>query len=716
MASLLYNDVMQIFNVIKIATKALVLAFLAYLNLIIWQSTSLGWVVFALFLFFSARNLHWFFVKHFGLSRSLRIRVLALFLVLAVLGSINGAFIFVSGWSPLFLASSIFITAFLSGILKMTVGEMPDIMPEIYDETKQVIEEFPRPMRWAMLCLTLISLGFYFLIQNQTNVALVSPWQAIGVNYIYIFFAVTLLLGLLVFSRLKSATMLFLFVAFNLLLHSYLPLSHTLFFGADGWRHMAVENNLLFKTTSQILISANSPTNIWQKIDFGSLAYSQFNALALFFKTFLGIELLDFFRWFMPLTWSLILPLALFEIGRALNFDKKSALFLVWLSALPFALQVSGSFTLPSNLGFLVWVVALLLQIKLVRANTWAGNIFIILLGLILFFGYSLYFILFWISYVLLKLSNLSTRQKYFGVLVMILTGLSIPVIELMSHFSSLNRNLNWLGQIKKIFINFSAWYSSVSLQSVDTSVGNIIFNQPPVNARFANIFIMYPQWIFIFMLVFWIVWILGVYKLNKNNERTNTAWLQLSLGLLISYIISRYFLSGENILTRRMDAILAFLIILPIAKYLYNFLKQNSKNKKSLIFLVVFIISAGTTASYTLGPDAPVLSGDEYAAMQNVWEREMAGDKKICVLADTYPLVALEALSARKVVGGGFPINLYFAQPEYVQLINKSKTDPVGAINDSKRLLNVPTCYLVGDYNLPNYFAKFGNIKVYNF
>ncbi|EKD43070.1 MAG: hypothetical protein ACD_72C00471G0001 [uncultured bacterium] len=523
--------------------------------------------------------------------------------------------------------------------------------------------------------------------------------------------------GLLIFSRLKSGTILFLLVAYGLLLHSYLPLSHILFYSGDGWRHIAVENNLLSQTVSQIFISPDQPISFWQRFDFGSLAYAQFNAIALFLKTLGGVELLNFMRWFIPVTWSVVLPIVLFEIAHALNWEKKNALFLVWLTALPFALQVSGSFTLPSNLGVLFWLVCLLLQIKLSQQNSLAGNIFLIFLGLISIFGYSLYFILFWLSFVLIKLSRLSVERKGFCFVATVLATLCLPAIELISHFSVWKEKINWLGQIKAVVINFTGWIISFDLRANDTTAGNIIFNQPSAVTIVRNIFTVYPQWIFIFMSLFWIVYLVAVYKMHRTKDRLNNFWLQISFGLLGSYIISRYFLGGENIFTRRLDAVLAILIILPLSKILYDFcVQQSSSGKKLSTFLVILVLSVAVTASYTLGPDASILSGAEYSAADNVWTREKNNDQKICVLAESNPLFVLEALSAKKVVGGGFPINSFFAQPEYVQILAQSKSDPIGAVAAAKQLLNVSSCYLVGDYDLPNPLSKFENIKVYKF
>ena len=195
-----------------------------------------------------------------------------------------------------------------------------------------------------------------------------------------------------------------------------------------------------------------------------------------------------------------------------------------------------------------------------------------------------------------------------------------------------------------------------------------------------------------------------------QANNKLNNFWIIFSVGIFGGYIVSRYFLSGENILARRLDATLAILFILPAVYYGYNYLKN-----KAVIFIVVLVFSAAISTSYALGPDTHAVSVDEYDAMQYIWNREQ-GNKKVCVLANTYPLLALEQISSRQVVGGGFPINGSFAQPERVQLLALSFLHPAFAAKQSAGWVGSNNCYLVGGYEAGAPLAKFGNIKVYNF
>ncbi|MBI5221424.1 MAG: hypothetical protein HY979_01310 [Candidatus Magasanikbacteria bacterium] len=431
--------------------------------------------------------------------------------------------------------------------------------------------------------------------------------------------------------------------------------------------------------------------------------------MSLLFQKLCQVDPIIFIRYFLPLVWSLVLPVILFEIGRVFGLEKKAALFLVWLSTWPFALQASGSFSLPVNLGILFWLLSLWLMMKNSQKRSDGGTMFLVVLGILFAFTHTVFFILFWISFILINLLKINF-SKISLVLLAILTAAVMPAIELVSHFANINNQLNWWTQIKSLVGNFSAWYTAFGLRSSDIGTGNIFFNQPPVSTLVMNWFIVWRGWMVLTMIIFWLVWILGIKKMLQASSRLNIFWIVFSVGVLGSYIVSRYFLSGDNILVRRLDATLAILFILPVVYFGYAFLKN-----KAIIFLTILVFSIAITASYTVGPDTHAVSIDEYSAMQYIWNREQ-GNKKVCVLADTYPLLALEQISARQVVGGGFPINASFAQPERIKLLDLAKTGAEPAARQAKILLNSNSCYLVGDFSVAWPLEHFGDIKVYNF
>ena len=187
---------------------------------------------------------------------------------------------------------------------------------------------------------------------------------------------------------------------------------------------------------------------------------------------------------------------------------------------------------------------------------------------------------------------------------------------------------------------------------------------------------------------------------------KLNTAygdWLAIiSGGVIGGYVISNYFFAGPHILTRRLDAVVAFFLILLFAYGLYSLIavikRQPMVRKfRSVPFIIhtggILLLSVVVTAVYSLGPDTKTVSFSEYGLMQYIWEVESWYKKPrlpYCVLADTYPLLALEAISAKEIIGGNFPIDASFGQPElnriyYNMLHDINITDPrdVQLLND---------------------------------
>ena len=113
---------------------------------------------------------------------------------------------------------------------------------------------------------------------------------------------------------------------------------------------------------------------------------------------------------------------------------------------------------------------------------------------------------------------------------------------------------------------------------------------------------------------------------------------------------------------------------------------------------LAVLILSIVMTVTYSLGPDTLTVSKKQFDAMTYIWSEEK-NEQSYCVLADTHSLLALEGISGKEIIGGGFPINKYFAQPERVELEAQ-----MGQIINNKflnrvyNLTGADHCWFVGD------------------
>lgn len=555
----------------------------------------------------------------------------------------------------------------------------------------------------AVVFLALIAVGFYLLFSSRTGLEIFSPWQTISPGFVYWFAAATLVLGALIFSDISRKWLLLFFILYSLLLHAYLPLTHTLLYGADGWRHIANEAQIM---EGQALVSPtlSSSSTAFTGLSIGSLhlslgtvSYWQMWLLTILVAKISSLSLITVTAWLMPVLWSIAFPILLFYFGRVVGLPEKWSFVLVWLSALPFALQSAGSFTLPVNLSFLVWLGSLIVLAQRLSAPTKKQLWWLIGFAVVLTFGYALFAVLFWISFlsseVVLRFchSEASAEESLkkdkqkgsFALLRMtvcaIAVGLVMPILEIGARYSSLTTSVPFFANLKQLIGNFSAFYLADGPRPHTIATGNILFDQVPQAAFVTNFFTVWHLWLCPLAICFF--GMVG-YGLYQGFRKRGVVWLWLAIlttGLFLSYFISWYGLAGQHILVRRLDVVLAFLSVLFFGYGLLSLPRKNGFSWKSIsIFLIIFSISIA--ASYSLGPATDTVTSGQYSAMQYIWNQEQ-GNSTHCVIAATYPLLALEAISKNTIIGGGFPIDSNFGQPELTRAFTELSTDPTAAL-----------------------------------
>ena len=708
------------YNLLKQTLILAIVSLLAFFNIVLFHESLIGWVIFVVYLLMTASYSFWILVKFFIFPEKLwRVRVLAVFLSLGGLGLTAAPFILFGRLTGPIIA----LVFFLNGLVQLFLGHWAKVSkrapaPEIAEKDFYLEEGSSGPIG-VLIYLGLAVFAFYLLRQNVADGNINTPWQIINGSYVYVFALATLILGFLIFSRLQGKTILFLLVAHSFLLHSYLPMTHRLIYGADQWRHMAVEQQIARE--ERISPPAYDAGTFLHALNPGKFSYSQLWGLTAILSRLLNMPLLTLNVWLAPVFWSVLLPIILFEFAFALGWKKKESLLFVFLGFLPFAWQAGGAFTLPVNLGFLFWLLSMLLLLKRLKEKRPGQGIMLFLYGLALAGGYILYFILFWLAWGTAELMNLKIGKikRTFTLLgALIIMPFVLPSIELITKYSEWSKNINWLGQLKQLAGNFTAFYLASGPRPHDIATGNVIFNQMPAYAFAPNFFTEWRWWIAGVAIVLLLLMTAGFISALRNSE-AKWRWLAvLTFGIFGSYAISRYFLAGENILTRRLDAVLAFLILI-MAFYTLQKLFRAEKFlvkiylRRWLLILTIIVCSISITTSYSLGPDTWAVSVDEYEAMKYVWNEE-AGASKSCVVAGTYPLLVLEAVSAKRIVGGGFPGNEYFAQPELGGIYNelRRKIDPE-AWTRALNLTGAEHCWLVVDRKSAGADKVFGEVSV---
>ncbi len=562
--------------------------------------------------------------------------------------------------------------------------------------------------------------SFYLLYLSRTGKGFFNPWEVITPWYLVVFLLGTFLLGILILTKLNRKLLVFLIVLHALLLHSYLPLTHKLVYGPDGWRHMANEMNIIGEKKMVEVATTDTKKSLVQSLDLGNLSYSQMWGIKSILVRTLNLDLIFVTAWLVPIVWSVILTLLLYLIGLEIFSTSKKALFFSWLSLLPFTWQFAGSMTLPNNWGFLFWLFYVLLLIKRMQKPN-KNQLFILsLFFLCSFFGYSLYFVICFVSWVVAEVlvyakskhsdevgqSDAPVETQNFASLLtrgmlIVLTALSIPIIELLSGYSALRFPIALLVQIKQFVGNFLSIYIASGPRPHYILTGNVIFNQPPAYHFVQTFLTMNRWWLVLFMVFFWCAVICGLNYFFRKKQ-IQYIWIGvLTIAFLINYFVGRYVLAGEQVLSRRLDNVIAFFLVTCFTVGLFYIHEKYFISKKIKTVCTVFlilIISLAISAGYSLGPANESVSENDYRAMQYVWQEEQNEvDNTYCIVADVYPLLAVEQISSKQIVGGGFPINQYFAQPEREKFFKKlSQNAEQQTWIEALDLTKTNTCFLV--------------------
>jgi len=665
--------------ILKKLLAVTILSALMYFQLSIWQLPILGFIFLSLYFLITYKGYYLWLIRFFGFSTNIYTKVLGGFSSFFVLSFFFGIAVFFNG----FQNEVISILFLINGLVAIGLEKYLVNYRKIKFNDKKITylpkTNLPFFKIVSFIYLGLIGVGFYILYISKTGTNILSPWQTIHPAYIYIFFASTLVLGFLIFSKLKFKTLLLFLILHSLLLHAYLPLTHEYFYGADQWRHTAVEGRLLDGLPVEPSIAGES-VELISNFSIGKLTYSNFWGGSTFLSKTLQISLIDFNRWFLPILFSLIFPILLFELGRSFRWGRKESLFLVFVGSIPFVLQGLGAMTLPVSFGFLPFVLSLILISRWLKSGKKEQLVSLVIIGMVFLFGYLLYFILFWLSLLSAIIIKRFTRKEngiLIAIFISILMLVSILVLEILGGYSiyvDVYVDI-YVDSLKQMFGNFSGFYLATGPRTHDILTGNILFNQIPSYSFVKNTFTSWLWLIPVFAISFWMVLVFGIVKsfVKKNLQLVYIS--SLTLGLSLTYIISRYFLDGENILARRLDMVLGFLFVVLFTYGLFNLLKKHTTYSKYHIVFLILVLSVFTTISYSLGPDTKTISKNQYQAMEFVWENEKslsAGRQENndhCVFADTYSLLSLEAISKKEIIGGGLPIDKYFSQKKRVAI-----------------------------------------------
>lgn len=565
---------------------------------------------------------------------------------------------------------------------------------------------------WVVLYLLIWAGGMISLIGAATTDVLLSPWQALPQSYLWLTMIGELFVLLFLFSRAKTSIIILVIVLQSVLMHMYIPASSPLPAGGDIWRHIGTVEHMLDGNAigpslfgSEARYTKIGPVVLPEVFTAPQqYAYSMQWGIMKLWTAVTGADLIGFSRWFMPLLWAFGIPIIFFYIGYLLFRSSRPALFFAALTLMPFSYQALGSLFLPVTLGYLVFFLALLWLLFAMRYGTQVQWMFVLISIGALSVTYPLHALLYAVLAVVgfylyrHRLKVESTSRRRFVWLMVLFGFLLLPTIELAVGYSTVPSSIDPVARVVQFVGEHSGWYVASEIRPHDMLSGNILFNHIPAIAHVDNWFTSF-RWhlIAVALLVYGLALYGWMYVLTKERR---TSWQLLSvLAAMVwgAYIIGWYILDGDRQLIRRLDVLFATMLgcfawyaALQLIDHYTHAITARPK-VTAILFLGSVLIWWGSVSAFSLGPDMRTVSLDEFTVGTYI-----ADTNPDCVLADTWPLLVVEAYTAGRVAGGGFPMDAQFGQAERVALYTTAVDRPTNTlyaqIGDT---MSVETCTL---------------------
>lgn len=528
---------------------------------------------------------------------------------------------------------------------------------------------------WTLLFI-LLGVGATMIALSRTGVVLSSPWNTLPLWFGVIVGATTALSYVITFSSKKFIAAIAAISLASLLLHSY-TLVYKESFGGDRWRHVGSENRILHNLSYEPnLFNTNNP---WRTqigpisipralIDGAKLSYGfQWSLTVLTSKTTnLNPHIIDI--WIGIISYSLFLPLIIALITIIITKNYRTGLFAATALTLFFSLQYYGAQTLPLTYSLIATAFIILLFCAYVATEQPYILITSLTLTTLMYFQYSLGFLITLIA--LAWALAIRFQKTAYTVLALAATTL-IALLELFSPTNQVAFGTK-TSSLYTILMKSNILFFSNSTQSIIRTIESWHgFTLVTILTLFAAIY--------------------GFHIASKQKSGRLIA--VLGAILITTYLFSYTVLTGTHTLSRRLGPFIALFLVPLITICLYSFITTKRK-----ILLLSMLLSLITTATYLSGPTlAAVVSSDETAVMQYVWNKVQKNPKNTCVLADTWPLLALEAYSSKQIIAGNFPSDENYQQPERVAYFKAIQTSPsITLLGDILTKTNTSNCFIV--------------------
>jgi hypothetical protein len=219
-----------------------------------------------------------------------------------------------------------------------------------------------------VLYLVLIVFSFFLLVVSQTGEAR-TVWQVLNPAFLPTLFVATFfLLTILLFTSEKTAYKLLFLIVHSILIHSLFSI---IFPAGDlsGQQIVLGQTRRVFDNTVLHGLSG------WPTTSLGVLIVEMFEginlqaALTTVIARMLSIDILYVHLFYIPVLWGVFVPLAAFLIVRAIGGGEKvSVLSSLLVSVFPYAIYF-GAISVPNSLGFIFFFYSLYFMLKYLSSN-----------------------------------------------------------------------------------------------------------------------------------------------------------------------------------------------------------------------------------------------------------------------------------------------------------------------------------------------------------
>jgi len=693
-----------------------------YFNFVYWQLIILNFIFLGVYFLINAFWWGRLLAKLLDLEREF-VFIFGLFFLVFLIAFFMAIPIVLYRITPVYLFIILFLLPIIVSWLNRPARSASEQGRHFHTEEKKKLFSQEKPVKISKIFYLLILFAGCFclglLFRGRTGNYIRTPWTVIHPIYLYSWLILVFFFLVIIFKKPKLKTFLLLLIFISLIGHLFLIIPYQAGFGGDKWRHLGAERYLaqgeiyhpaLFG--GQVEYQQLGPLKIPEVFLVGNkTSYANFWGTNIAFSWLTGLDFFYIDLFLGLLFFSIFLPFLLLKIGSFIC-QRKEFLYLFAFSPLCFSpFLIYGSITVPLSFGFFAFLFSLIFLCNYLvgrKSLNWLLLSFLFLIPF-LYFNYILYLAVFLALFCLSFFVKKMIESKGTGKVLLVI-GLLFVVLSLSVSFVFLDaaNDYSWF--------NFSALNKENIISSLkdfgnrllfSTAIFPRVFEMEQDNWLYAtsqselsrSILLKILPWLLILTPIVLILAVLGMISIKKMDfPIIGLVFFLILIILLVNQFIASYLMAGNHIFTKRAVLFISFLFAFFVAWGAHSLIQGNRLfSRAAIIFTLILIFSLLSATVYASGPKSQVVTNDELVSADYLWQELQESKEKTCVLANTWPLLVLEAVSSRQIIAGNFPCYYEYQQPERVFLFdNMNKAPSARYLAKALELTDSSQCFFV--------------------